>query len=244
MPYTSTFDEPTEREKGILRHESHHCWASISTIVVTSFLGGCVALGGLLYWLGGKIGNGYDIIGLWIGVGLGLLILVYSITSFVSFDRKRRSLGILDRRNMKIEILDIRPIAVERIALLNDNEPIFCFQIDDDTLLYMQGQFLYDPHTYGISMPETDPEEDCMSVTGKSGKDSFPNTHFIIRRLPHVGRVTSIALLGEEMTYSDEKDVLKPEYDFSDCCILKGSLLHLSEALERASKSAQTGPVT
>jgi len=235
MPYTRTFEKASDAELAIFRHEARHCYASIGYIVLFFGLGSSIALWFVFGWIGGLISDSWMVHGHHLGILAGAAICIISIAGLIRSNRDRRDDGIKDLQRGEIEVLEVKASAVVRIGLINDNEPILCFQIDSDKILYLQGQYMYDPHIYGQENESSASEsEDLKSVNCMSGKMAFPNSGFIIRRLPLNGRVLGITLNGEEMDYGAEIDALKPGYNFPDSIVIHGSLEFIPEALDRA----------
>ncbi len=235
MTYIERKSDPSEQEWEVLRHEAKPCLVSLVYILV--FIGGGLAflLWLLLSWIIGFWSESAASYAGYAAIGIGLFVGVRASISFLRFNKIRQAAAIEYLKEGKIDEIEVRASAVSKILLLNDNEPILCFQVDAGRLLYMQGQYMYDPHVYD-QLDEEDQHNE-MSVNGMNGAKAFPNDHFIIRRLPRHGRVLTITLLGHALEWEREVDVLKPEYDFPDSILIEGSLDSLSESLEEAHKA-------
>jgi len=235
MPYTRKFEKANDAELAILRHEARHCYASMGYIVLFFGFGLSFAFWFVFGWIGGLISDSWMVHGRYLGILAGAAICISSTFGLIRSNQGRRKDGIKDLQRGEIEVLEVKASAVVRIGLINDNEPILCFQIDSDEILFLQGQYMYDPHIYGQEHEVTASESEYFrSVNCMQGKMAFPNSSFIIRRLPLNGRVLSISLGGDEMDYGAEIDALKPEYSFPDSMVIQGSVEFITEALDRA----------
>lgn len=234
MTYTTSKAIPSSDEQKIIRNESRFDRASIVYLLISNsaimFL-----LFNILGWIGSFIGNSYILKLQLVGIAIGLVFLIYTTVSFLKFNSKRAALGKKDLIANYIEVIKVEPSEVVRIILVTSNEPIFAFQIDLNKILYLQGQFLYNPSIYGLDYPVGDYELQ-YSVNSYSGKYAFPNTSFEIRRLPNTGRLLSIKLLGHEMEYGPQVSALESDWFFPDCLIIDGKISAIKEALEIANK--------
>jgi hypothetical protein len=164
----------------------------------------------------------------------GMAILAAVLMPLRRALKRRRGLGQRDAVDMQVERIEVE---WPRAALLEPSDdhqdPALCLQIGDDTLLLLVGQWLRDPAVFGAKPPREDPLED--RVNGLADPRGFPSTAFVIERLPHSGTVLRIVVTGP---YLDpvrvHVDLLKPDYDFGDSALIRGTLDALGDALAAA----------
>jgi hypothetical protein len=117
------------------------------------------------------------------------------------------------------------------ISLISDNEPILAFDIGGGKILFLQGQWLREPSTYGAPRQDGDPEEQFLN--GLSKPFSFPSTAFTATRLPHSGRVLKITARGDYLAPEKKIEALRREYEFGDSELLDGALEDIAGVLAR-----------
>ena len=128
------------------------------------------------------------------------------------------------------EIAVSHPRVVE-IHLINDNEPILAFDIGDQKILFLQGQWLRASETYGAPHQADDPEDNI--VNGLPKPFSFPSRAFTVLRLPHSGRVLNIRVQGDYLAPEKTVEALRREYEFGDSELLDGSVDDIAGVLAR-----------
>jgi hypothetical protein len=127
----------------------------------------------------------------------------------------------------EFQVSDARLIEIEA---LNENEPIFAFDIGPGKLLVLQGPWLRDPFTFCETPISADPDEVC--VNDLSPPLSFPNSEFTIVRFPHLG-VFRIYVSGEYRHPAAVVGAMKREYEFGNLEILDGNLDDIAGSMER-----------
>jgi len=188
-------------------------------------------LGNLGSWLAGFISPEAATIGQWIGWALAAIVFVAAIVSFVPYERRRRQRAVQDRQAQMIQDIHVVEPRVIEIGLVSDNEPILAFQIGDNKILFLQGQWLRDSETYGVDASDREPCEQFFN--GLPAPHSFPSTEFTISRLPNSGEVLGIRVAGPYLAPGKAVEAMKPEYDFADSELLDGSLDDIAGVLAR-----------
>ncbi len=192
----------------------------------------------LLDALGGWIGDKFDKeeLGHLIGRGLAIAYFISTSASYYKWEKKQREKANKDLNKKNIEEIEIETGEVYEIDLINNNEPILCFNIGDSKLLYLQGQWLRDYSTYGLS------KDPCIDDLGEDSINSlpepygFPRTKFKVTRATTSGEVFKIELSGEYLKPKKNIDALKSEYDFNMSEIFEGGIEHLPSILESEHK--------
>ena len=129
----------------------------------------------------------------------------------------------------KIHVLNPRVI---EIAMVGNTRPNLA--IDMATMiLYLQGQWLYDPDIYGA--PPRDDEGDEL-FNGLPAPHSFPCSEFTITRLPHSGEVLRIQIVGNYLQPEPAVEALKSEHEFQPSELFSGSIDDLVMVMEREHK--------
>lgn len=146
--------------------------------------------------------------------------------------RRRPTAADLDFDHARVEVLRVKEARVCELALIDDNEPILCFQIDDDHLLYLQGPWLRNPRLYGASLLQDDPLDE--RINGLPDPFGFPCAEFTLERFPHTGRVLSIRPASGYTPVENIVDALSSEYEFRDSEVFQGRLEEIETVLEKA----------
>lgn len=145
--------------------------------------------------------------------------------------RRHRQRALKDVQAQLIQDLHVVNPRVVELNALTDNEPILVFQIGDDSILYLQGQWLRDPATYKAPDLDNDPFEEF--VNGLPEPHSFPSTEFTISRFPNCGAVTWIRVQGPYLAPESTIDADKMGLEFEESELFQGSLSDIAEILER-----------
>jgi hypothetical protein len=207
---------------------------------LTIFLGIAPAffLGKLGGWLGGFISEDASTYCRWSGWALSAVLFIWSAVTFMPFERRARRRAAQDAREKAVEEIRVVDPRVIEIGLISDNEPILAFDIGDNRILLLQGQWLREADTYGTEGPEGDPFEEF--INGLPAPHSFPSSEFTISRFPHSGEVLGIRVCGKYAAPEAEVEALKLEYEFGDSEILDGSLDDVAGVLAREHERRST----
>jgi hypothetical protein len=225
---------PTARERRIIEASTRPDIASYGCIVMFFGIGFSLLLG----WLGGRIGSFHSedaaTFGRWIGWTLAAAIFVYVLVSFASLERRLRRRASKDARALAVQEVSVSDPRLVEIYPINDNEPILAFDIGQGKLLFLQGQWLRDPVTYGAEEAEELEDDACDDfLNGLPAPHSFPSSKFTVTRLPNSGRVLGISVEGEYLSPEVAVEALKREYEFGDSEILLGELDDIAGVLAR-----------
>jgi hypothetical protein len=133
------------------------------------------------------------------------------------------------------EIAVCDPRVIE-IGLISDDEPILAFDIGEEKVLFLQGQWLGFESTYDAPELTGDAYEEF--VNGLPEPYSFPCNAFTVLRFPHSGLVLSIRVSGPYLAPEKTVEALRPEYEFRQSEVLDGRLDDIGEVLAREHLSA------
>jgi hypothetical protein len=140
----------------------------------------------------------------------------------------------------EVDVIEIREPRVVQQEESNDEGPIYYFDIGEGKLLFLWGQWLYDPYVFwqgGHSFAKDEGSQSLGEVPPELPEPPFPNSSFILHRTRNLGRVTRIDLLGDRI--SPETTIPASAVGLSDLapsCILDGSLQDLSTAVAGAAR--------
>lgn len=229
--HTITTRSPSAAEQQLIANRvmpdlaSYGCMSLIFGVVPAFLLG---KLGG---WVGGFISQDASTYGQWIGGVVSAVLLVSVLLSFQRYERRARRWAALDDQAKIIQEIHVVEPRVIEIGLINDNEPILAFDVGDNKILFLQGQWLRDSGIYGTDRPEGDPLDEF--INGLPEPNSFPSSEFTISRLPNSGEVLAIRVAGKYVAPHAVVDVLKFEYEFRDSELFDGSLDDMGGVLAR-----------
>jgi len=235
--HTITTRLPTPEEQQIIAEGMKPDYASYGCLVVFA-VGAAWMFGILGHWLGSFVSEDVSTYAKWVGWCAGAALTIPILVEIIPYDRKQRQLTSRDHDSQVVQDIHVTNPRVVEIALINNNAPILALDIGEDTILFLQGQWLINHEIYGAEIPPGD-EGDEM-INGLPSPHSFPCTKFTITRLPNSGVVFRIQVAGEYLAPESVVDALKPEYRFQDSEIFKGSLDNITGvlALEHAAKTA------
>ena len=190
-----------------------------------------MGLGVLGGWLGGFISPEASTYGNWIGWSAAASLFVYALVTFIPYERRQRQRASQDHETQIVQDVHVTEPRVIEIGLINDNEPILAFEIGENRILYLQGQWLRDDATYGAEPLEGDPYEEFLN--GLPAPYSFPSIEFTVTRFPNSGDVVGIRVAGGYLAPEIEVEALKSEYEFGDAELLDGSIDDIAGVLAR-----------
>jgi len=229
MTHTLTLRPVTDRERALIAKEARPDLVGWGCLIVLFGPAPVWALGALGHWLGSYVGEAAAEYGQYLGWGLAAVIFLYVAAGCYRYERAYLRRARADAAAQQVQEVRVRDPRVVEVALINDNEPILCFDIGDKRLLYLQGQWIRNPWVYGAGNCNVEPVEE--TVNGLPGRLGFPNTEFTVTRLPNCGRVLEIRLAGEYLPPERTLDVLKPEYQFGHSELFEGELDDLGAIL-------------
>jgi hypothetical protein len=227
--YTITSRPPAADEQRLIAGRAKPDYASYGCIAILFAILPAYLLGNLGGWLGGFISPEAAKYGQWLGWALAAILFVAAIVTFIPYERRRRRRAAQDCEDQVIQDIHVVEPRVLEIGLISDNEPILAFQIADNKILFLQGQWLRDCGTYGVDAPGIEPYEEF--INGLPPPHSFPSSEFTLSRLPNSGEVLGIRVAGRYLAPGAAVEALKPEYDFADSELLDGSLDDIADVL-------------
>lgn len=166
----------------------------------------------------------------WIGWCLGAFILIVLLCAYVPYERRQRCLASADTEADSITDIQVTNARAYELGPVGNLSPIFAIDIGDEQILYLAGQWLYDPSTYGA--PDLAIDEQERSANGLPAPYSFPTDDFTITRFPVSGEVVAIATNGNYIAPIQTVDAMKTDFQFQPSEIFHGSLDRVAEVLE------------
>lgn len=238
MAYTLSTRSLTQREQNQLR-----AWSRLSlddwTWVLApgpSFAFGGYMLGVAVEWLFSFAAldtGSYARIGLAIvGSCLGLFASAHVYGDL----RGAAKSANLDLTNDYVQVIHVKDTSVVQQTENYSEGPILYFNLDAETILFLWGQWLFDPHVYnaGNNLIAADAE---TFLNTQNRRFAFPCTEFTIHRSPTLGRVLSIETNGEPLAPVKTlacRDI--PLQDLAESEMLYGAFDDLSGAMSRCKR--------
>lgn len=229
--HTITIRSPSAAEQQLVTRRTKPDFASYGCISIFFGIVPVYLLGKLGGWLGGFISEDASTYCQWIGWVLSTVLFVSAMVSFMPYERRVRRRATRDDQQKVVQEIHVVEPRVLEIGLINDNEPILAFDIGDNKILFLQGQWLRDFGTYGTDGPKGDPCDEF--INGLPEPNSFPTSEFTISRLPISGVVLGIRIAGKYVAPQAVVEALKPEYEFRDSELFDGSLDDMATVLAR-----------
>jgi hypothetical protein len=229
--HTATTRPPNQEELRVLQGQKRPDVASFGCLTIFFGIIPIVLLGKLGAWVGGFASAQSAASGRWIGWLVGIGVFGWALATFIPYARRQQLRGRKDADEQLVEEIAVSQARVVEILLISDNEPILAFDIGDGRILFLQGQWLREPSTYGAPPQEGDPEEQFLN--GLPKPFSFPSTAFTVARLPHSGRVLRITVRGDYPAPEKKIEALRREYEFRDSELFDGELEDIAGVLTR-----------
>jgi hypothetical protein len=229
--HTATTRPPNQEEQRVLQEQKRPDVASFGCLTIFFGIIPIFFLGKLGAWIGGFASGQWVVHGRWIGWLVGIVTFGWALATFIPYARRQRMRGCFDADKQIVQEIAVSQPRVVEIFLISDNEPILTFDIGDGKILFLQGQWLRDPSTYGAPQQNDDPEEQFLN--GLPKPFSFPSTAFTVTRLPHSGRVLRIMVHGDYLVPEKKVEALRREYEFGDSELLVGALEDIAGVLAR-----------
>ena len=232
--HTITSRPPTPEEQQLIEAHSKFDGCSLGCGIFLFTLVPSVLLSALIIWPGGYFIDDAPKVAMVIGSLLAAFLFLVFLPSFISHQRYQRRLALEDHEAQLIQDIHVTDHRVVEIGLINDNEPILAFEIDENVALFLQGQWLRDEATYGAEpLSEEQYEDDALveHVNHLPAPHSFPSSEFTVSRFPNSGIVTRIRVQGEYVAPERVVEALEPEFCFKDSELLEGSLDDIAEVL-------------
>lgn len=230
--HSITIRQPTSEERQVLVAQNRPDIASLGCLLVFFGIVPGLLLGKVGSWAGGLVSPQAAGYGRWISWVFGLGMFIATLAIFIPYERRRRMRTRQDAAEHMVQEIAVSEPRVFEIRLISDNDPILAFDIGDDKILFLQGQWLREPQTYGAPPQTDDPEEQFLN--GLPRPYSFPNSAFTVTRLPHSGRVLRIRVQGNYLAPQKKVEALRREYDFNDSELFSGALENIAAVLAEA----------
>jgi len=197
--------EATKAEKQKIYYQTKIDKASWIFIFIFFGLISFILLGSIFGWIG-EVG----------AIGLFIIISI----KFYKYEQELRKRAEKDYDNITIEEIIVESDKVYEICSIDNNDPILAFDIGENKVLYLQGQWIRDWETYNLKEDPSISDEGDDFINGLAPPYAFPTDKFIIIRSSHIGEVFSIKLLGEYIEPIETLDVLeKNEFNMSEILI-------------------------
>jgi len=231
MAFTASTRPLTARERERLRASSRLSVDDWAWVLIPGpafgFLGYLVGLGA--EWGFSKVAP-YPRIGLAAAgacFGLFLSVCIYRVL------RDAANAVKADLGDGRVQVIEVTDASVVQQGEYGDEGPILYFELDGETILFMCGQWLFDPHVYGAE--EHIVADDAETFLNAQDREfAFPCTDFTVHRCPESRRVVKIDTGGEPLSpirTLDWGDVRLQ--DVGNCEILRGTLDDLPSVMAR-----------
>lgn len=161
----------------------------------------------------------------WVGYLLAIAFFSYIAIGFYNDETKSMQEAQKDLENLIIEEITIETQRVYEIVPIDNNDPILVFDIGNNKVLYIQGQWIRDYETYNLTEDPSLGDEGDDYLNALAPPYAFPTDKFKITRSSYLGEVFSIELLGEYMKPIADLNVLKNENEFKMSEILVGDIM-------------------
>ncbi|MEM7313843.1 MAG: hypothetical protein AAF497_11895, partial [Planctomycetota bacterium] len=188
------------------------------------------AVGFIGGWLGGFLSPDVAVAARYGGLLVGLAGLVYGYITYWPYERERRKQAEADSSDAVIEELSVKTSRVAEIFCLSSHEPCLVFDLGQDRLLYLHGQWIRWDSTYDAPSIIDDGNDEFFNL--HEPPFSFPADEFVVTRLPNSGYVFGIEIKGEYLEPDDPIDALKREFNFNDCEIIPGLIDDVANSLQ------------
>lgn len=246
MAYTLSTRSLTAREQKLLRASSRLSLDDWTWILVPgpSFgFGGYVFGFGVewLFSLSTLDAAPYARIGLAIVcAGLGLFASVHIYGALKGATNAAKT----DLTNERVQIIHVSDASVIQQQEYNSEGPILYLSLDSDTILFLWGQWLFDPYVYGAENHMIADDADTFP-NAQDRQFAFPCTEFTIHRSPQLGRVLKIETNGKPLSPIKTLawgDI--PLQNLADSEILHGSFDDLPGTMSRRKRADQSDNAT
>ncbi|QDU58226.1 hypothetical protein Pan181_44590 [Aeoliella mucimassa] len=149
----------------------------------------------------------------------------------VPFCPKPRRLIRRDIEDQIVQVIHVIDPEVIEISYFQNIAPILALGIGEETIRYLQGQWLYNTDLYRGESSENDEGDEYLNELPPP--HAFPSQEFTLTRLPHCGEVLSIKVAGDYLPPAHEVADLKKEYEFQPSEIFRGQVADIAEILAR-----------
>ena len=236
--HTITTRAPTADESRAINNLAGFDFGSYGCLTIFFGIVPVYVFGVIGGWIGGFTSPEAAQSGRLIGWIVAVTLFVVVLTKFSRFERGRRRLARQDRELQQVQEIHVVNPRVVELTALTDNEPVLAFDIGDDQVLFLQGQWIRDEATYGMVPVESDDaQEDFLNRLPPP--HAFPSTEFTVTRLPHSGSVLGIRVSGEYIHPGTPVVAMEMDYAFGDSELFAGTLDDIAGVLQREHQRRQ-----
>ena len=221
---------PTPDEQRQIDRQCKTDYASLGCIALIFGIFPGFALGFIGGWLGGFISPDVATWARYAGWLVGLVGIIYGVVWYWPHERERQKRADADAADPTVEELTIKSSRVVELFCLSSHEPCLVFDLGNNQLLYLQGQWIRWESTYNAPLIVDGGNDDYFNLL--EPPYSFPSDEFMVTRLTNSGHVFGINVTGEYLKPDDPIDALQPDFDFNDCEIIPGLIDEIPESLQ------------
>lgn len=221
---------PTPDEQRFIDGQCKPDVASLGYIAIAFGIVPGFVLGLVGGWLGSLISLDAEIWCRYAGWIIGFLGLIYGFVWYWPNERKRRQQAKADYADVIVEELTVNSTRVVELVCSSSHEPCLVFDVGDNQLLYLHGQWLRWESTYGASQIIDDGNDNYLNLLDPP--NAFPADSFIVTRLPNSGHVFAIKVTGDYLIADHPIDALKPEFAFNCSELISGTIDAISNSLQ------------
>ncbi|GAB5440682.1 MAG: hypothetical protein Fues2KO_10310 [Fuerstiella sp.] len=188
-------------------------------------------LGTIGHWIGIWVSPAVETAALWLGrvAAVGLTIpFVLSVSRYLS---QQRRLAQADVKSQLVQEIHVTNPRVIEVAMIGNIGPNLAIELSDESVLYLQGQWLLNESIFRAPVPKNDEGDDRLN--GLPDPHSFPSAEFTLTRLPHSGEVLRIDVQGEYQPPGPAVDALKKHYRFQPSEIFSGPITAIGDLMQR-----------
>lgn len=221
---------PTPDERRFIEGQCNPDVASLGCIAIAFGIAPAFVLGLAGGWLGSLVSPDAAIWCRYAGWIIGFLSLIYGFVWYWPKERKRKQQAKADSADVIVEELTVNSSRVVELSCPSSHEPCLVFDVGDNQLLYLHGQWLRWESTYGASLVIDDGNDDYLNLLDPP--NSFPSDSFVVTRLPNSGHVFAIKVTGDYLVADQPIDALRPEFAFNGCELISGAIDAIPSSLQ------------
>ncbi|MCM8526264.1 MAG: hypothetical protein NE327_07090 [Lentisphaeraceae bacterium] len=227
--HTISLRKPTASEFNLIQKSTKTNYVSIAYLIIIFGVVPFFLFGDLFGWIGSFIEK--QELGKSFGRLSSFVFFIYFFFQHNKYEKKSKRDSHKDLSLNQVEDISVETDTVYNIELVNDNEPIFAFDIGQGKILYLQGQWIRDYETYGLENDSSVGDVGDEYLNSLPEPYSFPQDKFTVSRFQNTGEVFKIKLEGSYLSPVKEVDVLKDEFDFKSSELFEGNLDNLETVL-------------
>ncbi len=234
--HTLTIRKPTPEEQQTIAARAKPDFASVGCLVI--FVAGPAwLLGKLGHWLGGMITPEAAKYAQWIGWAITFAVYTPFVVSIFRYGRRQRKLAQSDHEDQLVQEIHVTNARLVEVAMVGNIGPNLAIELNSESVLYLQGQWLSDNSVYNAPIPENDDGDEKFN--GLPSPHAFPSTEFTLIRLPNSGEVLQIQVSGEYVHQEPAVKALQQHHRFQPSEIFSGQVADIAQIMEREHASRQ-----